>query len=156
MQRRTLLTMTALGTMGLAGCLGGDSGGEFGGSNETDSDGNSSGDDPYPDLSETERAFVTRLDRDIDVVGATPGADELTVTVQTTGTADDDIQMVAEVYLNFATALSSDLRAQVEDRGLSQLMFVIRQEWATQLNTGEIDSDEYLTRIVNTRNMNSQ
>ena len=151
MHRRTLLSAVSLGTVGLAGCLGGDSGGGFDGSSETEDEGNSSDDDPYSNLSETQRSFVRRLDRDIEVVSATPGADELTVTVQTTGTASDDLRRVAEVYLNFAAALDVGLRARVEDRGLSQSMFVIRRKWATQLNDGEIDSDEYLTRIVDTR-----
>lgn len=155
MHRRTLLSAVSLGTVGLAGCLGGDSGGEFGDSSETD-EGNSSDEDPYSDLSEAQRSFVRRLDSDIEVVSATAGADELTVTVQTTGTASEDLRTVAEVYLNFAAALDVDLRARVEDRGLSQSTFVIRRKWATQLNDGEIDSDEYLTRIVDTRNMNSQ
>ena len=150
MHRRTLLSAVSLGTVGLAGCLGGDSGGGFDDTSEMEDEGTSSNND-HPDLSETQRSFVRRLDRDIEVVSATAGADELTVTVQTTGTASDDLRRVAEVYLNFAAALDVDLRARVEDRGLSQSMFVIRRKWATQLNDGEIDSDEYLTRIVDTR-----
>jgi len=149
MRRRTLLSAVSLSTVGLAGCLGGDSGDGFDGSSETD-EGNSSDEDRYPDLSETQRSFVRRLDRDIEVTSATAGADELTVTVQTTGTAGDDLRRVAEVYLNFAAALDVDLRARVEDRGLSQSTFVIRRKWASQLNDGDIDSEEYLTRIVNT------
>jgi hypothetical protein len=139
------MTTLAVGVAGLAGCLGGDAGGGFGGEeSEQSDDGEGSG------RSAAQESFVDRLDEELAVRSTTVESDALVVTVQTTGTAEEDRHLAAEVYVNFAAQLDRDLRVKVEDRELRKATFSIRKQWAEQFASGEIDAPEYLDRIDDT------
>lgn len=150
MKRRNVVTAIASGVAGLAGCLGGDAGGGFGGEEEETETADEEAEE-FPDLSEAQRSFVTRLDEELDVTAARTASDAFVVEVQTTGDSDEDIRLAAEAYVNFVEQLAVDLRVHIEDRGLRQATFMVEAAWAEQFKTGEIDANEYLDRIAATR-----
>ena len=149
MYRRTLLSTLSLGTLGLAGCLGDDSGGVGADTDDSSTD-TATPETPYPDLSTAQREFLTTLDEELAVASASATDDTLVVTVQTTGQRAEDRQLAAEVYANFIGRLETDLRVRVEDRGLGESTFVIRADWAEGYVNDEIDANAYLDRIDDT------
>ena len=150
--RRQFGVTTVGVAVGVAGCLTGEPGTGFDGSDTTET---ATSDDTGDELDEPTQQLVNNLDeRGLTVRSTTTTEDAIRLTVQTTGSDSEDIEIAASGFatlLNSEPTVDRDLRVRVEDRGLSEGRFRIEAAWARQFVDSKIDDKEYLSRIANTR-----
>jgi hypothetical protein len=143
MKRRSMLSAVPLALAGAAGCLGGSDGGfadtpENGGATSTV-------DDVLAGLQENLEQ------RSVDVLSVAGEDGQIALAMQTSGNLAEDIRRVAGGYATVVAALERDLVVRVEDRGLLEETFEIRQDWATQFANDRLGDRDYLDRINGTR-----
>jgi len=150
--RRQFGVTTVGVAVGVAGCLTGEPGTGFDGSDTTET---ATSDDTGDELNEPTQQLINNLDeRGLTVRSTTTTEDAIRLTVQTTGSDSEDIEIAASGFatlLNSEPTVDRDLRVRVEDRGLSEGRFRIEAAWAQEFLTDEISDKEYLTLIADTQ-----
>ena len=153
MDRRTALrsVSAAIVSLSLAGCLGEEVSGGFSpdedGETEDDSE-----DDGAAELSPEAETVVDQFEsRDVEVTAAEEGDEEIVVTIQTSGSIDDDMAAAAGAYATVVESVDRDLRVRVEDRGMFSGSFRIEQEWAANFANDRLSDSEFIEKIDETR-----
>jgi hypothetical protein len=142
MKRRSFLCAIPVAVTGTAGCLG-----DGGGFEETPESG---------EATTTPDADLTGLrdnleQRGVDVLSVSGQDGEIVMQMQTSGDIREDIRRVAGGYATVVGTLERPLTVRVEDRGLREATFEIRQDWATQFADDRLGDQDYLDRINGTR-----
>ncbi len=151
MDRRTALrsASAAIVSLSLAGCLGEEVSGGF---SSGDEDEDESEDDDAAELSSEAETVVDQFEsRDVEITAAEEDDEEIVVTIQTSGSIDDDMVTAASVYATVVESVDRDLRVRVEDRGMFEESFRIEHEWAEKYVNDRLSDSEFIEKINESR-----